>query len=141
MGFVGRLQYITSTLRDHEVQARTEKAALAALDAEATKPIPLPTPDELKALVGELEELLAADVLAGREALRVLLKDGVLVLEPQPEGFYIARSEVLPLMLMTRKSHRPLGGSERPVYSRGSGGALCGYNNVTSLAFSSPLGR
>jgi hypothetical protein len=39
--------------------------------------------------------------LAARELLRRLFKDGRVVLEPQPDGVYLARTEVLPLLLLS----------------------------------------
>jgi hypothetical protein len=38
-----------------------------------------------------------------RCAARRLLKDGRIVLEPQPDGVYLARTAVLPLMLLAEK--------------------------------------
>ena len=40
------------------------------------------------------------DVLAARELLRRIFKDGRVVLEPQPDRAYLARTEVLPLVLL-----------------------------------------
>jgi hypothetical protein len=47
-----------------------------------------------------LEHRLLADVSRGREPLRRLFKDGRIDLIPQPGGFYIARSEILPLVVL-----------------------------------------
>ena len=38
----------------------------------------------------------------GRELLRRVFKDGRIDLIAQPDGYYIARSEVLPLVLLTK---------------------------------------
>lgn len=89
-----RSPYILDTLRDHEAQAKVEKEAIAALEREADQPIRLPSPDELRAQMGQLEELLQQDALAAREALRVLFKGGTIRLEPQADRVYLAKSEV-----------------------------------------------
>jgi hypothetical protein len=44
-----------STLHDLETYARSEKAALAQLEAEIAKPIRLPTPDEVAELATDLQ--------------------------------------------------------------------------------------
>lgn len=40
-----------------------------------------------------------------REELRRFFRDGRIDLVPQPGGFYVARSEILPLVLLTRGFH------------------------------------
>jgi hypothetical protein len=47
-------------------------------------------------LVLDIEGRIAQDPIAGREHLRRLLKDGRIVLEPQADGVYLARTEALP---------------------------------------------
>ena len=49
-----------------------------------------------------LEGRLASDTVRGREELRELFKDGLITLVPQPGGYYVARSAVLPLVLITK---------------------------------------
>ena len=53
-------------------------------------------------LVFDLEPRLMADVAAGREELRRLFRNGRIDLVPQPGGFYVARSEILPLVPLTK---------------------------------------
>lgn len=95
-----RSEYVVTTLRDLEAQARTEKAAIAELESRADSPIKLPTPDEVLQRVFDFEARLKDDVLAGREALRELLRDGQIRLRPDPSGVFIARSAILPLRLL-----------------------------------------
>jgi hypothetical protein len=52
-------------------------------------------------LVFDLEKRLLGDVGRGREELRRIFRDGCITFVPQPGGFYIARSEILPLVLLT----------------------------------------
>jgi hypothetical protein len=88
--------YITKTLRDHEVQAKQERAAIDGLLRHASKPVDLPSPDVLLERALDLETLLAADPVRGREELKRLFENGRLLIEPQPEGHYIARGRLFP---------------------------------------------
>lgn len=65
-----------------------------------TAPIELPSPEVFLKLVFDLEARLMDDVPKGRELLRRLFRDGAITLVPK-DGFYVATSEVLPLMLLT----------------------------------------
>ena len=67
-----------------------------------SSPVKLPSPEDILKLVYQLDERLTRDVTCGRELLRRVFKDGRIDLIPQPDGFYIARSEVLPLVLLTK---------------------------------------
>lgn len=96
-----RSEYVTDAMRDLEVQARADKAAIAAIKAAAGKPVVLPTPDELVERALALETLLAGDPLRAREALRRLFVDGRVVLHPQPQGHYVAEGCFLPLVALS----------------------------------------
>ncbi len=88
--------------------AETEQLlAVAVTEFERTRsmpssPVKLPSPEDILKLVYQLDERLTRDVTCGRELLRRVFKDGRIDLIPQPDGFYIARSEVLPLVLLTK---------------------------------------
>ena len=71
------------------------------LERRAQTAIRLPSPDELMGIVFELEKRLSADTTQAREELRRIFRDGKITLLPQPGGFYVARSEILPLVLLT----------------------------------------
>ncbi len=71
---------------------------LDALRTRSKDPVPLPTPEGVQKAVFEIEKLLRADATRAREALRTMLKDGIIELEPQADGTYIARGTVFPLM-------------------------------------------
>jgi hypothetical protein len=73
---------------------------LKATSHVGSAPIDLPSPEVLLQLVFDLEARLMSDVTKGRELLRRLLRDGAITLVPK-DGFYVATSEVLPLMLLT----------------------------------------
>lgn len=74
------------------------KRQLEGLRERSIDPVPLPTPESIMRAVFEIEGLLRADPTRARQALRTMLKDGIIELEPQPDGTYIARGTVFPLM-------------------------------------------
>ena len=76
-------------------------------------------------MVFDLERRLASDVTCAREELRHLFREGRIDLIPQPGGFYVARSEILPLTLLTRPPPEDLPG-ERDVVSRYSASSCAG---------------
>lgn len=92
---------VSERLKTLEREADEQRKALASLERAAGSPIKLPTPDEMLALVLDLQRRLAANPTRGREELRRLFRDGRIDLVPQPDGFYVARSEILPLVLLT----------------------------------------
>lgn len=92
--------YIMSALKDFEVQAKSEKAAIASLESMAMAPVVLPTPDELVERALDVESVIAgADPVAAREALRRLFRDGRVVMHPQ-ERSYRAEGSYLPLAVL-----------------------------------------
>ncbi|HEY2404563.1 MAG TPA: hypothetical protein VGI10_01100 [Polyangiaceae bacterium] len=52
-------------------------------------------------IVFTLEKRLNADTTQAREELRRIFRDGKITLLPRPAGFYVARSEILPMVLLT----------------------------------------
>lgn len=92
---------VSEKLKVLEREADTQRKALATLERLSAAPIKLPTPDAMVQMVFALERRLLADVTRGREELRRLFRDGRIDLIPQEGGFYIARSEILPLVLLT----------------------------------------
>ena len=83
--------YLREALRDLEAQAKTEKAAIAALRESAARPIDLPTPADVAASSTALSDVTEADPLRAPEQLRRLFEVGRLPLHPQPECFTSAR--------------------------------------------------
>jgi DNA invertase Pin-like site-specific DNA recombinase len=92
---------VAEKLRGLEREAEAERNVLATLEREGATVIRLPAPDDLLEIVFDLEKRLRADPASGREELRRIFRDGRITLVPQPAGFYIARSEILPLVLLT----------------------------------------
>jgi DNA invertase Pin-like site-specific DNA recombinase len=106
-------EYIRQTLVDLEAQAKVEKEAIRAIEARSRTPIRLPTPDEVVKKVLDLERLLDADKTRGREELRKLFEGGRITVTPQPEGFYVATSKLLPLVALGDKSTKTPVGSDQ----------------------------
>src|SRR5262249_28650260 len=127
IGFIAdgdKSDYIRTTLYDLEAQAKAEKAAIADLERQAAAPIPLPTPEEAQQRACDLEARLREDPVAGREALRRMLKGGHFRLDPQPDGVYVARTDVLPLVLLLESIPASQEVPRTPVYFSGSGGKI-----------------
>jgi len=80
--------------------------------------------------VFDFEKRLTADITRGREELRRLFRDGRITLIPQPDGFYITRSEILPLVLLANANVQTPPGeiSERRQGFRYSASSCAGRN-------------
>ena len=98
---------VAERLKALESDADAQRKKLTAIETLSATPIKLPTPDEMLGIVFDLERRLTADVTRGREELRRLFRDGRIDLIPQRDGFYIARSEILPLVLLTKTPTGP----------------------------------
>jgi hypothetical protein len=92
---------VAEKLRGLERAADAQRSKVAVLEKRAETAIRLPSPDELMGIVFELERRLRADATQAREELRRIFRDGKITLLPQPGGFYVARSDILPLVLLT----------------------------------------
>ncbi|MFO0608955.1 MAG: recombinase family protein [Polyangiales bacterium] len=123
-----RSEALLQKLRDLEAQARDERAMVAVLEKQAREPTRLPSVDHVLARVFDLEARLAQDPLRGREELRNYFRGGGVRLQPQPDGSWIARGELLPLATWIQPSN-----AQRPdledvpgpaVYSDGCGGRI-----------------
>jgi hypothetical protein len=87
-------------------------------------------------MVYELESRNRQDVLAARELLRRILKNGRIVLDPQPDRVYLARTEVLPLLLLSegfRETGSPWVSPGAAFSSACSGGLLRQLDLAISL--------
>ncbi|HVY31269.1 MAG TPA: recombinase family protein [Polyangiaceae bacterium] len=114
-----RSDYVAVTLRDLEAQARADKAAAAALEAQGSLPIELPTPAVVAERAKNLRLLFGSgDPIQVREALRRYFADGRITLTPNPEGHYVAECRFLPLVALTDptlETTKPPGRGLRPV--------------------------
>ena len=84
---------VRKALLDLEAQARAERAAIATLGQERSKPIHLPTPDDVSDAISSLSLVMEADPLRAREKLRSLFEGERLMLKPQPGGSTSPRAE------------------------------------------------
>jgi hypothetical protein len=104
---------VIAILRDLEAFARAEKAALAEIAEQASRPLRLPSNDEVMALATDLEGCLTDDPEVGRATLRRWLTNGVIRVDQSPDG-PIAETELLPLMVLVDsagKAARKSGGA------------------------------
>ena len=117
-----RSEYIVTTLRDLEAQAKAERAAIERLQQEAQEPLRLPSPDEIVAAVFRFDAMLAGDPETARARLRRWLKDGTLRVARVGSGFEV-RGGCYPLALVAEnrkpKSEQGLGFAESNVRSGG----------------------
>lgn len=93
------LDSVLARLAAEESEAKSLRARLIEIESVQKTPIRLPSPDEVLEAVLDLDARLAADVEAGREAIRRLLRGGTIRLRPTPERVYVAEADVLPLTL------------------------------------------
>jgi hypothetical protein len=114
-------QAVADKLRILEREATTERRALAALEKRTTTPIRLPSTEDMLAIVFDLERRLMAGVARGREELRNLFRGGRIDLIPQAGGFYVARSEILPLVLLVQPPSEENPGGRRYLASSCAG--------------------
>jgi len=84
-----------------------------------------------------LEHRLLADVSRGREQLRRLFKDGRIDLIPQPQGFYVARSEILPLVVLAAPP--PKGSPEGGYTASSCAGAIRSMEHAVFKEFAVAL--
>jgi site-specific DNA recombinase len=112
-----RSDYISSTLRDLEAFARTEKAEIAALVQAAQEPLRLPSIDEVTTQVRDLDRWLTESPETGREQLRALLEEGTIRLDTTADGRAMATISLVPEPLFFAANRK----RETPgVASRGS---------------------
>lgn len=93
--------YVRDVVNTSIARATQLKKELAALDVEVMAPIRLPTPDEVKKRIDQLDLAVQRDVLGAREYLRRLLKNREIRLRAGADGIYTAETEILPLVLLS----------------------------------------
>lgn len=118
-----RSEYVVSALRDLEVQAKAERAAIERLHKEAQEPLRLPSIDEITAAVFRLDALLSGDPEPARERLRRWLRDNEIRIAGRQSGGFEVRGGIAPLAMTETENPKPeqgLGTSESNVRSGGS---------------------
>ena len=122
-----RSEALLQKLRDLEGQARDEQATMATLAAQVSEAPRLPSAEQMLERVFDLPARLAQDPLRGREELRRYFRCGAVRLQPQPDGAWIARAELLPLAAfvgLNAQRPDPEASLDPAVYSDGCGGRI-----------------
>jgi Arc/MetJ-type ribon-helix-helix transcriptional regulator len=117
-------EYVRTALKDLEVQANQEKAAIRQIQRHAAEPITLPTPKQVLEVAQNISLVLEQDPIGAREALRRLFDSGHITLKPQPEGHYVAEATFFPLVALAQ-STKPRRASGAEWYFDGCAGAMC----------------
>lgn len=103
-------------------QLDADRAALREVEKTAREPLRLPSDEEVLREVFNITAAMKEDPVAAREQLRRMFRDGRIVLELGPDGVYVGRSELLPLILFKTKNADPL--IEDPRVSTSVAGAI-----------------
>lgn len=96
---IGYIRVSTSDQANEGVSLDAQRAKLEAWCAMQGAVLVRASPDEVLEAVLDVDARLAADVEAGREAIRRLLRGGTIRLRPTPERVYVAEADVVPLAL------------------------------------------
>jgi site-specific DNA recombinase len=100
-----------------EAEAQRERLAAAASESASRLAIALPSPAELAARVLDVARVIdGADIGTARDRLRALLRDGAITMEPRGRT-YVARSALLPMMLLGTRTPAAAGPGGRGVVS------------------------
>ncbi len=132
---------VRSALADAQRELERTRAA-AQMTAEPPVHIELPSDDEIRATVFELDRLLTANATAARELLRQAFKDGRIDLHPEADGAYRIEAVMLPLALarplirrVETKKPRSAEPNEAFVYNHGCAGANRSISTSEDLGF------
>ncbi len=115
---------VRSAWEDAKTEAQSVRTAIAALEGAATMPIHLPSPAEVEERILDLHRLCERSPIEAREVLRRVF-NGRIEMKPQPDGTYLAKTEILPLVLIGPETTKPQPGEPDWgfVYFRGCAGA------------------
>ncbi len=100
-----RSDYVVATLRDLEVQAKTDHAAIDRLQRAAREPLRLPSLTEITRSVFDLDRMLGGDVDHARLRLRRWLKDGVIRVSRHRNGGCDVRASVDAVAVMAESGN------------------------------------
>ena len=98
---------VRDALRRAETDAAAERARASELAARA-QPARTIDVDEVVRTALDVQQMVAREPTRAREALRADFANGRIELRPQPEGHYIAETQLFPLVRVT-KEQRPRG--------------------------------
>ena len=120
-------------LREREKTRNSLKVSIAVLKSREAEPAFLPTIEDERNYVTQLDNILVRDAVSAREALRRLF-GGPPKLHPQDEGQYIVEGTLFPLVALAQKLAKPWG-SEASWYISSCAGAQCWWYTAISLGF------
>ncbi len=94
---------------DAKADSAAVRDAISRLEGAATAPIRLPTPAEVEDSILNLHRLCESSPIEAREVLRRIF-NGRITMQPQTDGTYLAKTEILPLLLIGPKMAKPQSG-------------------------------
>jgi hypothetical protein len=97
---------VRSAWDDAKTEAEWVRAAISAFEGVAAGPIHLPTPAEVEDRIMNLHRLCETSPIEAREIFRRVF-DGRITMQPQPDGAYLAKTEILPLLLIGPETAKP----------------------------------
>lgn len=122
------LEPVKEKLVELQERRRRLQGELVRLDHIQKDPVRLPTNEDARSVLEAMQDTMTADPVRAREALRLFFKDGTVVLEPQPDRSYVAKTDVLPLMVIpaARRTKPPSEDSSgaSDVYNDGCAGRI-----------------
>lgn len=93
--------YLRQAMNELAAKAKNLKSEIAALESMSTAPVSLPSPETIRSWMTNLGAFVRRDPLAAREYFRKIFKGSKVRLRAQANGTYVARTELLPMVLLT----------------------------------------
>ncbi len=118
------METMRSSLEQASRELREAELRLEAVRRGGGEPVRLPTIEEFTALCLDVEARIKNDPTAAREALRTMLSDGRLEMEPLADGTYKAHGIILPVRLPAG-SRKPRGSGPTGASGASSGNDGC----------------
>lgn len=117
---------VRSAWTDAKSEAQLIRAAIATVEGIAMTPIHLPSPAEIEERIFDLHRLCEKSPIEAREVLRHVF-NGRIEMKPQLDGTYLAKTEILPLVIIgPEKTTKPRAGepARGNVYISGCAGRI-----------------
>jgi hypothetical protein len=111
---------------DAKLEVQTLRATVSALEGASAAPIHLPSPAEVEDRILSLHRLVECAPVEAREVLGAIFGEGRIVMIPQADRSYLAKTEILPLVLIAPSTRNPRSGEPGGglVYSTCCAGAI-----------------
>ncbi len=118
------LSTVAVMLPETEAAIRQAEHDLATVRTCTEEEPALPSPEAMMVAATDIATNCTKDPVGTRERLRGVLRDGRVVLLPQPDGTYMARFSLLPLAFTQNSSAVPKWLRDGGVYGESCGGPL-----------------